>query len=176
MARVLGQVPMAWRTSSSKMIPFEIGMTLATGAGAGGAPARVPRGRRARPRKSGTWPSAWRVITRNVGKHAGGVVIAPSRLTDFSPLYCDEQGSRPGYPVRQGRRGRRGAGQVRFSRPAHPHHHRLGGEDDQPRPGARRGKLPLDIMRRFRWTTSPASTCSRAVPDHGGVSAGIPRV
>jgi len=31
-------------------------------------------------------------ITRNVGKHAGGVVIAPSRLTDFSPLYCDANG------------------------------------------------------------------------------------
>lgn len=31
-------------------------------------------------------------ITRNVGKHAGGVVIAPTKLTDFSPLYCDEIG------------------------------------------------------------------------------------
>ena len=31
-------------------------------------------------------------ITRNVGKHAGGVVIAPSQLTDFSPLYCDANG------------------------------------------------------------------------------------
>ncbi|MDZ7805135.1 DNA polymerase III subunit alpha [Thiohalophilus sp.] len=29
---------------------------------------------------------------RNAGKHAGGVVIAPSQLTDFTPLYC-EQGS-----------------------------------------------------------------------------------
>ena len=31
-------------------------------------------------------------IARNAGRHAGGVVIAPSRLTDFMPLYC-EQGS-----------------------------------------------------------------------------------
>lgn len=31
-------------------------------------------------------------ITRNAGKHAGGVVIAPSELTDFVPLYCDDQG------------------------------------------------------------------------------------
>ncbi|MDO3385778.1 DNA polymerase III subunit alpha [Gilvimarinus sp. SDUM040013] len=31
-------------------------------------------------------------LTRNVGKHAGGVVIAPNKLTDFSPLYCDENG------------------------------------------------------------------------------------
>jgi DNA polymerase-3 subunit alpha len=27
--------------------------------------------------------------TRNVGKHAGGVVIAPGKLTDFTPLYCE---------------------------------------------------------------------------------------
>ena len=31
-------------------------------------------------------------ITRNVGKHAGGVVISPSDINDFSPIYC-EQGS-----------------------------------------------------------------------------------
>jgi len=28
-------------------------------------------------------------LSRNVGKHAGGVVIAPSDLTDFTPLYCE---------------------------------------------------------------------------------------
>lgn len=28
-------------------------------------------------------------ITRNAGKHAAGVVIAPSMLTDFMPLYCE---------------------------------------------------------------------------------------
>jgi DNA polymerase-3 subunit alpha len=32
-------------------------------------------------------------VTRNVGKHAGGVVIAPTKLTDFAPLYCDETGA-----------------------------------------------------------------------------------
>ncbi len=31
-------------------------------------------------------------VTRNVGKHAGGVVIAPTKLTDFAPIYCDETG------------------------------------------------------------------------------------
>ena len=30
-------------------------------------------------------------VVRNVGQHAGGVVIAPSRLTDFVPLYVDER-------------------------------------------------------------------------------------
>ena len=29
-------------------------------------------------------------LTRNAGKHAGGVVIAPSVLTDFAPLYCED--------------------------------------------------------------------------------------
>jgi DNA polymerase-3 subunit alpha len=31
-------------------------------------------------------------IVRNAGKHAGGVVIAPSALTDFAPLYCEGSG------------------------------------------------------------------------------------
>jgi DNA polymerase III subunit alpha len=31
-------------------------------------------------------------VTRNAGMHAGGVVIAPSVLTDFAPLYCDDSG------------------------------------------------------------------------------------
>ncbi len=31
-------------------------------------------------------------LTRNAGMHAGGVVIAPSVLTDFAPLYCDASG------------------------------------------------------------------------------------
>jgi len=31
-------------------------------------------------------------LARNAGKHAGGVVIAPSALTDFMPLYCEQGG------------------------------------------------------------------------------------
>ncbi|WP_462321152.1 DNA polymerase III subunit alpha [Halochromatium sp.] len=31
-------------------------------------------------------------IARNAGKHAGGVVIAPTKLTDFAPLYCEPGG------------------------------------------------------------------------------------
>ncbi|GAB3022186.1 DNA polymerase III subunit alpha [Bowmanella dokdonensis] len=34
-------------------------------------------------------------VTRNAGKHAGGVVIAPTRITDFAALYCDEAGNNP---------------------------------------------------------------------------------
>ncbi|WP_076542890.1 DNA polymerase III subunit alpha [Shewanella sp. UCD-KL21] len=34
-------------------------------------------------------------VTRNAGKHAGGVVISPTVITDFSPLYCDAEGLNP---------------------------------------------------------------------------------
>jgi DNA polymerase-3 subunit alpha len=34
-------------------------------------------------------------LARNAGTHAGGVVIAPSVLTDFTPLYCEEGSSTP---------------------------------------------------------------------------------
>ncbi|OOF67701.1 DNA polymerase III subunit alpha [Rodentibacter caecimuris] len=34
-------------------------------------------------------------VTRNAGKHAGGVVISPSLITDFAPLYCDNEGLHP---------------------------------------------------------------------------------
>ncbi len=34
-------------------------------------------------------------VTRGAGKHAGGVVIAPTKITDFAPLYCDDDGSNP---------------------------------------------------------------------------------
>lgn len=38
-------------------------------------------------------------VTRNVGKHAGGIVIAPGKLTDFVPLYCEPNEAR--HPVTQ---------------------------------------------------------------------------
>ncbi|MFB1115975.1 DNA polymerase III subunit alpha [Dickeya dadantii] len=34
-------------------------------------------------------------VTRNAGKHAGGVVISPTKITDFAPLYCDPEGNHP---------------------------------------------------------------------------------
>lgn len=36
-------------------------------------------------------------LCRNVGKHAGGVLIAPNRISDFSAVYCDDEG----HPVSQ---------------------------------------------------------------------------
>ena len=75
----------------SKMIPFEVGMTLDK-ALEQEEPLRDFL--RDDSQAQEIWDMAVQLegITRNVGKHAGGVVIAPSKLTDFSPLYCDETG------------------------------------------------------------------------------------
>tara|TARA_R110001592_G_scaffold59905_3_gene182014 strand:+ start:24332 stop:27853 length:3522 start_codon:yes stop_codon:yes gene_type:complete len=75
----------------SKMIPFEIGMTLSK------AVEQEPALKEFLDGDEGAqeiWEMATRLegVTRNVGKHAGGVVIAPTKLTDFSALYCDELG------------------------------------------------------------------------------------
>jgi len=32
-------------------------------------------------------------LARNAGKHAGGVVISPTKLTDFTPIYCEQGGT-----------------------------------------------------------------------------------
>lgn len=32
-------------------------------------------------------------LTRNIGMHAGGVLISPGKISDFSPVYCQEDGS-----------------------------------------------------------------------------------
>ncbi|MDA8752637.1 DNA polymerase III subunit alpha [Halieaceae bacterium] len=75
----------------SKMIPFEVGMTLAK---ALEQEQPLQEFLRDDPQAQEIWDMAVQLegITRNVGKHAGGVVIAPSRLTDFSPLFCDDSG------------------------------------------------------------------------------------
>lgn len=75
----------------SKMIPFEIGMTLAK-AYEQEEPLRDFL--KADEEAAEIWEMAVKLegITRNTGKHAGGVVIAPTKLTDFSPVQCDEEG------------------------------------------------------------------------------------
>ena len=75
----------------SKMIPFEVGMTLAKAF----EQEEMLRDFLANDEEAAEiWTMALKLegITRNVGKHAGGVVIAPTKLTDFSPIYCDEAG------------------------------------------------------------------------------------
>ena len=89
-ARVQGR-PYSLGDKLSKMIPFEVGMTLAKAL----EQEEVLRSFLEEDSQAlEIWDMALQLegITRGVGKHAGGVVIAPSKLTDFSPLYCDETG------------------------------------------------------------------------------------
>ena len=75
----------------SKMIPFEIGMTLSKAM----EQEEALRNFVAQDEEAAEiMEMAFKLegITRNVGKHAGGVVIAPTKLTDFCPLYSDETG------------------------------------------------------------------------------------
>ncbi len=75
----------------SKMIPFEVGITLEDAL----EKEEILRDFiETDTQAQEIWEMALQLegITRNVGKHAGGVVIAPSKLTDFAPLYCDEAG------------------------------------------------------------------------------------
>ncbi len=75
----------------SKMIPFEIGMTLSK---AYEQEEVIREFLSSDEDGAEIWEMALKLegVTRNVGKHAGGVVISPTKLTDFSPLYCDEHG------------------------------------------------------------------------------------
>ncbi len=88
--RVLGH-PYGYVDKLAKLIPFELGITLTK--------AMQQEDRLAQLYKE---EEEVRVLidlalkleglTRNAGKHAGGVVISPSLLTDFAPLYCEEGG------------------------------------------------------------------------------------
>jgi len=75
----------------SKMIPFEVGMTLEKAY----EQEEILRDFiKVDEEAAEIWDMARKLegVVRNVGKHAGGVVIAPTKLTDFSPIYCDEAG------------------------------------------------------------------------------------
>ena len=89
--RVLGH-PYGFVDRIAKLIPFELGITLEkalkdsedlrrTYETDEEVKALIDLGR------------ALEGITRNAGKHAGGVVIAPSKLIDFAPLYCEQGGA-----------------------------------------------------------------------------------
>jgi DNA polymerase-3 subunit alpha len=76
----------------AKLIPFEIGMTLEKAL----AQEAMLRDRYEKEDDVRTLLDLARKLegtTRNVGKHAGGVVIAPGKLTEYTPLYCE-----PGEP------------------------------------------------------------------------------
>ncbi len=124
-------------------------------------------------------------LTRNAGMHAGGVVIAPSVLTDFTPLYCDASGGGVDHPVRQGRRRGRRPGQVRLPGPAHAHDHRPRRGADQPRARCRRrrcwtsSRLPMDdaatyaLLKSCRTTRGVPARVARHEGPHSPPAAGL---
>jgi len=90
-ARVQGK-PYSLGDKLSKLIPFEIGMTLKKALEEEPA---LPEFLAGDEDAAEVMEMAFSLegVVRNFGKHAGGVVIAPTKLTDFSPLYCEEDGS-----------------------------------------------------------------------------------
>ncbi|MGE0113652.1 MAG: DNA polymerase III subunit alpha [Steroidobacteraceae bacterium] len=90
-ARVMGQ-SYGFADSIAKLIPFELGITLKD------ALAKEEELRRRYENEEETkavldLAMSLEGLVRNAGMHAGGVVIAPTVLTDFAPLYCDEDGT-----------------------------------------------------------------------------------
>jgi DNA polymerase III subunit alpha len=88
--RVLGY-PYGFVDRIAKLVPFELGMTLAK------ALAESEDLKRAYDEDEEVQALIDLAMTleglaRNAGKHAGGVVIAPTVLTDFAPLYCEPGG------------------------------------------------------------------------------------
>ena len=88
--RVLGH-PYGFTDRVAKMVPFELGMTLDKA---------LQESEDLQQAYAGDdevhdlieMAKKLEGCARNAGKHAGGVVIAPGLLTDFTPLYCEEGG------------------------------------------------------------------------------------
>ena len=74
----------------SKLIPFEVGMTLAKAVAQSSELAEFIA---SNDEVSEIMDMAYPLegVVRGIGRHAGGVVIAPAALTEFVPLYVDDQ-------------------------------------------------------------------------------------
>jgi DNA polymerase-3 subunit alpha len=88
--RVLGH-PYGFVDRIAKLIPFEIGMTLEK---AFEQTEDLQKAYEEEEEVQILWDLARKLegLSRNVGKHAGGVVIAPSALSDFVPIHCEAGG------------------------------------------------------------------------------------
>jgi DNA polymerase-3 subunit alpha len=85
--RVLGH-PYGFVDRIAKLVPFELGITLKDALEKEPELARLYR-EDEEVRALLDLAQSLEGLTRNAGTHAGGVVIAPSVLTDFTPLYCE---------------------------------------------------------------------------------------
>jgi DNA polymerase III subunit alpha len=88
---VLGH-PYGFVDRIAKQVPFEIGMTLEKALQQEQELAAMYRDDE-EVRAIIDLAKSLEGLVRNAGKHAGGVVIAPRRLTDFTPLYCEPGGA-----------------------------------------------------------------------------------
>jgi DNA polymerase-3 subunit alpha len=88
--RVLG-MPYGYVDRIAKLIPFELGITLDAALEKEAELKRLYQ-EEDEVRNLIDLARSLEGLTRNAGMHAGGVVIAPSVLTDFAPLYCDAAG------------------------------------------------------------------------------------
>ena len=86
--RVLGQ-PYGFVDRIAKLVPFEIGMTLEKALEQSDELATMYRDDEEVAAIIDLARSLEGLV-RNAGKHAGGVVIAPDRITDFTPIYCED--------------------------------------------------------------------------------------
>ncbi len=86
--RVLGH-PYGYVDQLAKLIPFELGMTLEK-ALEGEDRLRERYQQEEEVRTLIDLARKLEGLARNAGKHAGGVVIAPTSLTDFTPLYREQ--------------------------------------------------------------------------------------
>ncbi len=88
--RVLG-FPYGFVDGLAKLIPFEIGMTLDK-ALEDSTELRQQYETEEEVKNLIDMALSLEGTARNAGKHAGGVVISPTKLTDFTPLYCEQGG------------------------------------------------------------------------------------
>ncbi len=89
--RVLGH-PYGFVDRIAKLIPFEIGMTLDK-ALSGNEDFKQLYEEEGEAAELIDMAKKLEGLVRNAGKHAGGLVIAPTVLTDFTPLYCEPGGA-----------------------------------------------------------------------------------